>query len=138
MTIQDLVGLLNKDLALEYQAIQQYVQHYGVVSGAEYMVIREALKEHSEDELKHAAKLSDIIQYYGGTPVGSGPEISKAADNKGALKLDLASENIAINRYRTRIKQAEDMGFYELGSLLRDILSDELDHANELKLALGK
>lgn len=139
MTIQDLVGLLNKDLALEYQAIQQYVQHYGVVSGAEYMPMREALKEHSEDELKHANSLSDIIQYYGGVPVGNGPPVALAADSvKSTLKLDLASENIAINRYRTRIKQAEDMGYYELGVILRDILEDELDHANELKLALGK
>lgn len=138
MEITKLVELLNKDLALEYQAIQQYVQHYGVISGPEYMTIREALKEHSEDELSHANTLSDIIQYYGGTPVGRGPEIGTDTDVKRILKLDLTSEDIAINRYRTRIKQAEDMGYFELGEVLRGILKDELDHANELKLALGK
>ena len=138
MTISELVALLNKDLALEYQAIQQYVQHYGVVSGPEYMTIREALKSHAEEELGHASTLSDLIQYYGGVPVGMGPNISTADKVPDILKLDLTSENIAIGRYRTRIKQVEELGYYELGSALRVILSDELDHANELKLALGK
>jgi bacterioferritin len=138
MTITDLIPLLNKDLALEYQAVQQYVQHYGIMTGPEYMVIREAMREHSEDELKHANMLSDLIQYYGGTPVGSGPSPSEATESKKAITLDLASENIAIGRYRTRVKQSEDMGYYELGSALRSILTDELDHANELALALGK
>lgn len=138
MTVEQIVSLLNKDLALEYNAAVQYAQHYGVITGPEFMAIRSAISDHAKEELSHALTLSDLIQYYGGVPVGSMSEIKTADSSKANLKLDLASEEIAIARYRTRIKQADEMGLYELGMVLRDILKDELDHANELQLALGK
>lgn len=129
---------LNGDLALEYSAAIQYVQHYGSLKGAEYGTIREQYSEHSQQELGHALVLSDLIQYYGGVPVATPSKISPSTENGMILKLDLTSEEIAIGRYRQRVKQVEEAGYYELGTVIRGILKDELDHANDIKLAMGK
>jgi bacterioferritin len=138
MTVEQIITLLNKDLALEYTAAVQYVQHYGVVTGPEFMVVRSQMADHAKQELDHALVLSDLIQYYGGVPVSTMPEVKTSKDVNTMLKYDLTAEETAIARYRTRIKQAEELGMYELGTKLRSILNDELDHANDLQLALGK
>lgn len=136
--IQKILDLLNKDLSLEYAAAIQYIQHYGAMTGPEYIYIRNEVGSHAKDELGHALTLSDLIAYYEGTPIADVGKVNLAKDVKRMLEFDLAAEDVAINRYRMRIKQCEEAGFYELGTALRSILSDELDHANELKLALGK
>lgn len=139
MTIKQLIPLLNADLAREFQATIQYTQAYGVLTGAEFMTIREAFSSHATEELGHALKLSDLIQYYGGVPTTDvKPNPKEAKKPADILALNADSELEAIKRYRERIQQAEEGGFYELGQALRGILADELDHANELMLALGR
>jgi bacterioferritin len=138
MELKDLVADLNKDLTLEYAAAVQYIQHFGMVSGAQYMEIRKQLEEHASEEVDHALKLSDMIQYFGGKPVSDVGKVLLSASVPEMLKDNLASENVAIARYRKRIKDAEALGIYELADVIREILGDELDHANDLKLALGR
>jgi len=50
--LQKLIELLNSDLALEYTAAVQYVQHSGVMTGAEYGDIIKELKIHATEELQ--------------------------------------------------------------------------------------
>lgn len=139
MTIKQLLPLLNDDLAREYQAAIQYTQGFGLLTGAQYMPIRSAFEEHAQEELGHALKLSDLIQYYGGTPTPDvNPKPKEARKASDILALNADAELEAIKRYRERVKQAEDAGFVELGEALRSILAEELDHANELMLALGR
>lgn len=138
MDLKTLLADLNKDLTLEYAAAVQYVQHYGRVTGPQYMSIREQIGDHAKEELGHALVLSDMIQYYGGNPSAEVGKVLLAADVGGMLRDNLASENVAIQRYRKRIQDCESLGMYELAEQIRDIISDELDHANDLKLALGK
>jgi bacterioferritin len=129
---------LNGDLSREYAATVQYVQHYGCLTGPEYMTVREQLKEHAKEELDHALKLSDLIQYYGGKPTGLLTPVSPPAGPQRILQTNLTSEDMQIARYRVRIKELEAEGDYEMATVIRNILEDELDHANDLKLALGK
>lgn len=136
--IDKILTLLNKDLSLEYAAAVQYAQHYGLITGPEYMHIRAEFGNHAKEELDHALKLSDLISYYGGIPTAEVGKVSVSRDVKKMLELNAINEESAIMRYRARIKQCEDAGLPELGEELRSIISDELDHANELKLALRK
>lgn len=137
-TLKTLLVDLNKDLSLEYAAAIQYIQHYGMLTGPQYMTIRNVLSEHASEEVGHALTLSDLIAYYGGVSEKDCGKVLTANSTADMLKDDLATENVAIQRYRKRVKDAEDLGLFELGTELRKILTDELDHANELKLALGK
>jgi bacterioferritin len=65
---EQLIELLNEDLAGEYQAIISYVIYSQVLSGAEYMNIAGELEKHAGEELSHALIISKQIDYLGGMP----------------------------------------------------------------------
>ena len=54
LTRTELIGLLNEDLAREYQAIIAYVVYSQVLKGAQYMNIAGELELHARQELDHA------------------------------------------------------------------------------------
>ena len=66
LTSQKLIEYLNEDLAREYQAIIAYVNYSQVLKGAAYMNIADELAVHAAEELAHALKISNAIDYLGG------------------------------------------------------------------------
>jgi len=136
--IQQLIELLNRDLALEYTAIVQYVQHSGVLSGAEYGDIMKEIKIHAGEELQHAITLAEQIDYLGGVPTVEVPPAKSSQDNREMLRQDLEGEEDAIARYKQRIMQAEELKELALSQQLRQILAMEQEHAMDLRNALGK
>jgi len=68
VTREEMVHLLNEDLAREYQAIVAYVIYSQVLKGAEYMSIAAELEKHASEELAHALTVSKHIDYLGGMP----------------------------------------------------------------------
>src|SRR6202522_4278660 len=64
----ELIALLNEDLAREYQAIIAYVVYSQVLKGAQYMNIAGELEKHAAEELNHALVISNQIDYLGGMP----------------------------------------------------------------------
>lgn len=138
ITKQKLIELLNKDLGLEYTACIQYTQHQGVLKGAMYQNIQKELVIHAQEELAHATILAGQIDYLGGFPTVKMPMPKVSKNNTTMLKQDLAGENDAIQRYITRVKQAEELNLYHLAQQLRNILATEQEHAMDLEQALGK
>jgi bacterioferritin len=138
ITLEKLIELLNMDLSKEYTAMVQYVQHSGVLTGAEYGDIIKEIKIHASEELQHALILADQIDYLGGFPSVDVPPAETSKDNKEMLEQDLTGEEDAINRYKTRIIQAEELMELALAQKLREILSMEQEHAMDLKNALGR
>ncbi len=138
VNLQQLIELLNRDLSLEYTAIVQYVQHSGVLSGAEYGDIIKEIKIHAGEELQHAITLVEQIDYLGGIPTAEIPPAQVSQDNREMLQQDLEGEEDAIARYKQRIVQAEELKELALSQQLRQILVMEQEHAMDLKQALGK
>ena len=138
ITLEKLIELLNIDLSKEYTAMVQYVQHSGVMTGAEYGDIIKELKIHASEELQHALILADQIDYLGGFPAVDVPPAATSKENKEMLEQDLTGEEDAISRYKTRIMQAEELMELALAQKLREILSMEQEHAMDLKNALGR
>jgi bacterioferritin len=137
ITKEKLLELLNRDLALEYMAIVQYAQHTGVVTGAAYMTIRKELMVHASEELQHAMTLADQIDFLGGEPTVEVPTAHTSADTVTMLQQDLDGEIDAVNRYKVRVRQAEELDLYDLGQKLREILAMEQEHMKDLQEALG-
>ncbi len=137
ITKNKLVELLNKDLGLEYTACVQYTQHQEVLKGAMYQSIQKELVIHAQEELAHATILANQISYLGGVPTVIMPMPKVSKGNVAMLKQDLDGENDAINRYISRIKQAEELNMFHLAQQLRNILSVEQEHAMDLEQALG-
>ena len=133
-----LIELLNLDLKLEYSAGIQYINHAAVMTGAAYGDIIKELKIHASEEFGHAQILADQINFLQGSPtVEVGPiRISEVADEM--LQQDLDGENDAINRYKTRIEQAEYLKEFALAGQIRTILAVEQEHAMDITQALGR
>jgi bacterioferritin len=138
MSREDLVELLNEDLAGEYQAIISYVIYSQVLKGAEYMNIAGELEKHAGEELSHALIISQQIDYLGGMPTVSPKPVRTSEKAKEMLRFDLENEMATIRRYRERIPQCESLGEYAMAELIREILKDEQDHLISLATALGE
>ena len=138
MNKEEIIKELNKDLALEFAAAIQYVQHASVISGGEYDSIQKELVVHSQEEMVHAVSLSDQIDFLGGVPTVDVGERKVAPQSVEMLKQDLEGEDLAIRRYRERIGQAESMREYGLRRALEDILIQEEEHKRDLQMVLEK
>jgi bacterioferritin len=53
------------------------------------------------------------------------------------LRFDLENERVTIVNYRQRIRQADALGEYAVGEILRKIIEQEQDHLTDLADALG-
>ena len=138
ITKEKLIGLLNIDLTKEYAAAIQYIQHAAVMTGAQFGDIIKELKVHANEEIGHAIVLADQIDFLGGVPTVDVSKIETDKDNVTMLKQDLAGEEDAIERYKVRIEQAEQLKEFALAQQLRSILAVEQEHAMDLKQALGE
>jgi bacterioferritin len=135
---EQLIQLLNEDLAREYQAIIAYVVYSQVLKGAQYMSIAGELEKHAKEELEHALVISKQIDYLGGMPTAT-PKAVRLSDNaEEMLNFDLDNENETVRNYRERVRQCEALGEYALAENLREILVQEQEHQIDLATALGK
>ena len=138
ITREELLEKLNGDLAWEYAALIQYVQHASVITGGEYESIIAELLVHANEEMQHATSLSDQIDWLGGVPAVDVQVIKTSPDSTEMLEQDLEGELDAVRRYRERIAEAESLQEYGLRRVLEDILIMEEEHARDLMTVLGK
>jgi bacterioferritin len=134
---EEMVELLNEDLAREYQAIIAYTVYSQVLKGAAYTDIAGELEIHAAEELSHALKISRQIDYFGGMPAVQAKEVKTSDDPKKMLQFDLENERVTIQNYRDRIRQADAMGEFALSEVLRGIIVQEQEHLIDLADALG-
>src|SRR5688572_15874552 len=90
---EELIGLLNEDLAREYQAVIAYVVYSQVLKGAQYMTIAEELEKHAHEELAHALIIAKQIDYLGGMPTVTPKPVKTSEDAEAMLRFDLDNEN---------------------------------------------
>src|SRR6478752_2990857 len=107
ITRAQLIDKLNEDLSREYQAIIAYVVYSQVLKGAQYMSIAKELEKHAGEELDHALKIADQIDYLGGMPTVTPVPVKTSEKAEEMLRFDLENERVTIANYRTRVRQAE-------------------------------
>jgi bacterioferritin len=137
VTREQLIGLLNEDLAREYQAIIAYVVYSQVLKGAQYMSIAKELETHASEELQHALIVSKQIDYLGGTPTVTPRPVKVSDKAEDLLRFDLDNENETVRNYRERVRQCEALEEYALAEQIREILVQEQEHQIDLATALG-
>ncbi len=134
---EQMIQLLNEDLAGEYQAIIAYTVYSQVIKGAAYTDIARELEKHAGEELQHAIKIARQIDYLGGMPGVVPKPVKTSTDAIEMLRADLENERTTVGRYRERIRQAEAMGEFALSETLRAIIVQEQEHEIDLSAALG-
>lgn len=134
---EQMISLLNEDLAGEYQAIIAYTVYSQVLKGAAYTDVARELQLHAAEELQHAIKIAKQIDYLGGMPCVTPKPVVTSNDPVVMLRADLENERQTVGRYRERIRQAEAMGEFALSETLRGIIVQEQEHEIDLCAALG-
>lgn len=137
VTREQLVSLLNEDLAREYQAIIAYVVYSQVLKGAQYMSIADELEKHAAEELKHALTIAKQIDYLGGEPTVAPKPVKTSRKAEDMLRFDLDNETETVRNYRERVRQCEALGEYAMAEHIREILVNEQEHQIDLATALG-
>jgi bacterioferritin len=137
ITREEMIRLLNEDLAREYQAVIGYVVYSQTIKGAQYQHIAGELERHASEELSHALLIAKQIDYFNGTPVVMPKEVKVSDKAVDMLRFDLENERVTILNYRLRIRQAEAMGEFGLSEVLREITVQEQEHLTDLATALG-
>ena len=137
ITREQLVQLLNEDLAREYQAIIAYTVYSHTIKGAAYTDIARELAVHAAEELDHAIQIAKQIDYLNGQPVTIPKEVKTSEKAEEMLRFDLENERVTILNYRQRIRQAEFLGEFALSEVLRKIIAQEQEHLTDLAGALG-
>ena len=137
LTRKNLIEGLNEDLSREYQAIISYVNYSQVLKGAAYMNIADELAVHAGEELAHALKVANHIDYLGGMPSVTPKPVKTSEKAEDMLKFDLENEKETIRQYRRRVKQADALNEFAIAESLRGILVEEQDHLIALATALG-
>ena len=137
VTRQQLIDLLNDDLAREYQAIIAYVVYSQVLKGAAYMSIAEELEKHAAEELDHALSIAKQIDYLGGMPTVQVKPVRLSEKAEEMLRFDLDNENDTVRNYRQRVRQCESIGEFAMAEEIRSILVQEQEHQIDLAAALG-
>jgi bacterioferritin len=133
MQKNELIALLNKDLADEHGAIIQYLTHAYAMGEGEIACEIEAI---AREEMRHLDWLAETIVELGGVPSlerGTMRMEGKAvADWMGN---DVMLEEGAIKQYREHIEAVDDP---EIKRLLRRILSDEGSHRGDFRHFVDK
>jgi bacterioferritin len=137
LTRKQLIDGLNEDLSREYQAIISYVNYSQVLKGAAYMNIADELAVHAKEELTHALKVANHVDYLGGMPSVTPKPVKTSDKAEDMLKFDLANETETIRQYRRRVRQADELNEFAIAESLRGILVEEQDHLIALATALG-
>jgi bacterioferritin len=138
VTREQLIDLLNEDLAREYQAIIAYVVYSQVIKGAEYMMIAQELETHAHEELAHALLIAKQIDYLGGEPTVQPKPVKTSDKARDMLRFDLENENDTVRNYRERVRQCEALGEYAMAEDIREIMLQEQEHQIDLATALGE
>src|SRR3954470_21959660 len=137
ITREEMIRLLNEDLAREYQAIIAYIVYSQTIKGAQYLHIASELEKHAGEELSHAIQIAKQIDYLNGTPITTPLPVKMSDKAEDMLRFDLENERVTILNYRERIRQAEAMGEFALSETLREIIVQEQEHMTDLADALG-
>ena len=136
MDRDELVDALNGDLSTEFRSIVQYVQHIATVKGAEFVSTIDELRAHVGQELQHALRLAEQVEFLGGVPTTSVPDIPSTSDSREALSLDLELERAQLARYRERTQQAVELGLPDVAEALRPLLEQTQEHVRDLQAVL--
>lgn len=137
---EGIIKLLNDSLATELVCVLRYKRHHYTASGLKSPKIAEEFMVHAIEETDHADRLAKRIVQLGGEPdfspdtllQRSHADYDDSIDLKSMIKANLIAERVAIEAYSQIIVLIGDKD-PTTRRLLEHILSEEQEHAEELK-----
>ncbi len=138
MASEKLLELLNKGIARELQVSIQYMWQHVQVTGIDGAVVNDIFRQIAVEEMKHAEKLAERLDYLNGVPTTKPDPIFVGGSLIEMLKQDEQNEEEAITLYKHAIQVASQDGDFTTRRLLEEILSEEERHIDTFgKLLVG-
>ena len=134
-----IIAALNKLLANELAAMDQYFIHSEMYKDWGFSKLHERIAHEFEDEKGHASKLIERILFLEGTPdMVTRTGFLLGTDVPSMLESDLRVEYTVTNALKDAIAQCEKEQDYVSREILEVLLDDtEMDHAYWLEQQLG-
>ena len=145
VNVDELLKLLNKAYADEWLAYYQYWVGAKVAAGRMRGIIAGELKEHAEEELRHADMLVERMLQLGGKPLLTPEAILKETNcgydapedpcTKKLLAQNIKGEQCAIATYKKLydfVKGKDPI----TEKIILEILEDEVEHEEDLEAML--
>jgi len=133
-----LLDILNQSIAREIAVTIQYMWHHVTALGLESAEVEEIFKKVAIEEMKHAEKFAERLDYLGGVPTTKPSPIVTGGSVEKMLKDNLKAEEEAIALYKKAIQICIENNDPVSRLLYEEILSDEEDHHNTFGTLLGK
>lgn len=131
-SMEQLVAMLNDALSDEWHAVLQYNIHASQLRGIFRDPVAEHMKEHADDEVGHADKLSVHLFGKGAEIQIVVPEPKLPLDPVEMIAADLEDEIQAIDKYTAILEYIGDEPmFTDTRVLIEAITTDEVSHQDE-------
>jgi bacterioferritin len=138
MASEELIKLLNKEIARELQVSIQYMWQHVMATGVHGAIVENIFREIAIEEMRHAELLAERVAFLNGIPAFKPDDIHIGTDVLEMLKDGVQYEEEAINLYKQTIQVAEKEGDYGTRHMLEEILSNEERHLDRFgKLLVG-
>jgi bacterioferritin len=136
---QKVIDALNKALADELTAVNQYMVHSEMCDNWGYEILHDKVEKRAIAEMIHAESLIARILYLEGIPIVSNLNPMHIGKNvPEQLKNDLEAETVAIENYQAFIKTCQEVGDAGTRELFVHNLKEEEDHADWLEAQLDQ
>jgi len=133
---EQLIKVLNEDLAKELGTIIRYNDQAARIKGLKGHEVRELLVLEIQDEVGHARYLADKIVMLGGEPTIEPYKFPRKETLREMLELNIEVELADSKAYYDHARMAEEFGDYDLMVQLENMASDERRHADQLSRLL--
>lgn len=135
-----IVKLLNDALATELVCVLRYKRHHFTAHGMSAPAIADEFMVHANEEAAHADQIAQRIVQLGGEPDFSPDSLTgrshadydESSDLRDMIRANLVAERIAVEAYRQMITLIGDKD-PTTKRMLKGILADEEEHADEMK-----
>lgn len=144
---QDVLTLLNRDLANEMNTMLMYMATSLLVKGNDAGDVRETTDTFAKQDFKHARKLAARIVELEGTPqlmpgqlqdnASVDVNLPRKREKDALLKDSLEREMLSVIEYRNQI---QNIAFTDPATrrLLEEILAEKESQAKEIRVLLGE
>jgi bacterioferritin len=130
---------LNRMLAEELTAINQYMVHSEMCANWGFHRLHEAIEKRAIVEMKHAEKLIGRILFLEGRPnVSRLNDVHIGADVPAQLEHDRKAEETAVAEYNDAVRLCAETGDNGSRELFESILKDEEEHLDWLEAQLDQ
>jgi bacterioferritin len=134
-----LIGELNKRLAEELTAINQYMVHSEMCENWKYNRLQEVIRKRAIVEMVHAEKLIERILFLEGIPIVSNLNKVNIGDQVPKMHAnDHSAEEMAVRGYNESIRLAAEVADNGTKELLEMILKEEEGHIDWIEAQLDQ